>query len=222
MAPIKVLLVDDHTLIRRGIAGLLAQDSEITVVGDAADGLEALARARELKPDVILMDIRMPGCDGLTATRLLRQEMPGAKIVILTVSEEEQDLFEAIKSGAQGYLLKRMEPRELCSMVQSAYRGEAPIAPTMAMRIIEEFNRSGKRNQAGADQVQKLSRREREVLVLVSRGLSNKMVAAELGLSENTVRNHLSKILEKLHLSNRVEAATYALREGLARERPRV
>ncbi len=215
MTPVTVLLVDDHTLVRRGIAGLLSQDPEILLVGEACDGKEALEQARALRPDVVLMDVRMPGCDGLTATRLIRGELPEVRIVMLTVSEEEHDLFEAIKSGAKGYLLKRMEPKELCAMVHAAFRGEAPVAPQLATRIMDEFSR-----MAGGTAPQKgpalLSPREHEVLGLVAEGLPNKLVASALGISENTVRNHLRNILEKLHLNNRVEAAAYAIRQRLA------
>ncbi len=214
MGAIRVVLVDDHTLVRRGIAALLARDPEIEIVGEAGDGLEAIALAHDLQPDVILMDIRMPGCNGLAATRRIKQETPAVRILVLTVSEEDDDLFEAIKAGAQGYLLKRMEPGDLCAMVHGAYRGEAPIAPAMAARIIEEIcgpRRDGRGNGGGVD----LSPREREVLGLVARGLANKEVAAKLGLSEYTVRNHLRNVLEKLHLRNRVEAAAYAFQRGM-------
>lgn len=215
MGTIRVCLVDDHTLVRRGIAALLAGDPEIEVVGEASDGLEAIELTRALRPDVVLMDIRMPGCDGLRATRIIKQEMPSVRIVVLTVSEDDEDLFEAVKAGAQGYLLKRMEPRDLCAMVHSAYRGEAPIAPAMAARIIQEIS-GGPRPDVRERDEEVLSPREQEVLALVAQGLANKEVAARLGISEYTVRNHLRSVLEKLHLRNRVEAAAYALQRGLA------
>lgn len=216
MEPIKVMLVDDHTLVRKGISNILSSEPDLKVIGEACDGLEALEKARELLPDVILMDIYMPGYDGLTATRQIKRELPEVRIVILTVSDEEQNLFDAIKAGAQGYLLKKIEPRELCEMVRSAARGEAPISRSTAAKIIEEFARlahGGQPEKAPADQ---LTPREREVLSLVAEGLGNKQVAHALTISENTVRNHLRNILEKLHLQNRVEAATYAIRKGLA------
>lgn len=221
MKPVRVLLADDHALVRRGIARMLAEEHGLEVVGEASDGLEALQKARELQPDVVLMDIYMPGCDGITATRLIRQELPEVRVVILTVSEEEQSLFEAIKSGAHGFLLKKIEPPELAEMVKAAARGEAPISRATAARIIEEFSRLSREGPPRDEEpLGDLTRREREVLSLVARGLGNKQVAAELDISENTVRNHLRNILDKLHLHNRVEAAAYAIRRGLAPDGP--
>lgn len=220
MGKIRVLLADDHTLVRKGIARLLESDPLLEVVGEADDGLQALHEARRLKPDLVLMDIYMPGCDGITATRLIRQEMPAAKVVILTVSEDDQNLFAAIKSGAQGYLMKRIGPRELTEAVKSAARGEASLSPSMAARVMSEFAR---RSDAAPKPEDELTPREREVLALVAQGLPDKEVAGALGLSEYTVRNHLRNALEKLHLRNRVEAATYAIRAGLVptREEPK-
>ena len=215
MNPIRVLLVDDHALFRRGIASILAAERGFEVVGEAANGLEALDRARELMPDVILMDIFMPGANGLEATRRIKAALPYVKIVMLTVSEEDQNLFEAIKSGAQGYLLKKIEPQELFAMLKGVVQGDAPISRAMAGKILGEFGRQARRAAAtplpGAD----LSPREKEVLELVTQGKSNKEIAAALAIAENTVKNHLKNILEKLHLENRVQAATFALREGL-------
>lgn len=217
--PIRVLLVDDHALFRKGIASILAGERGFEVVGEASDGLEALERARELMPDVILMDIFMPGSNGLEATRRIKEALPYVKIIMLTVSEEDQNLFEAIKSGAQGYLLKKIEPRELFAMVKGVVHGDAPISSAMAAKILGEFARQARRTapprQPGAD----LSPREKEVLELVTQGKSNKEIAGALAIAENTVKNHLKNILEKLHLENRVQAATFALREGLV-EKP--
>ncbi|HSD50382.1 MAG TPA: response regulator transcription factor [Candidatus Methylomirabilis sp.] len=213
--PIRVLLVDDHALFRRGIASILAGERGFEVVGEAANGLEALDRARELMPDVILMDIFMPGANGLEATRRIKEALPYVKIVMLTVSEEDQNLFEAIKSGAQGYLLKKIEPQELFAMLKGVVQGDAPISRAMAGKILGEFARQARGTAVtplpGAD----LSPREKEVLELVTQGRSNKEIAAALAIAENTVKNHLKNILEKLHLENRVQAATFALREGL-------
>jgi two-component system nitrate/nitrite response regulator NarL len=209
MDRIRILLADDHALFRRGLASLLAHRDDLEVVGEAGSGDEAIERARELMPDVILMDVRMPGINGLEATRRLKEEMPYVKIVILTVSEDEEDLFAALKSGAQGYLLKNIDPDELIANVHQVQRGEAPLAPSMATKILREF--SGPAAKPGPV----LTQRERQVLELVARGDANKEIARALGISENTVKNHLRNILEKLHLQNRVQAVMYALREGL-------
>lgn len=206
---IRVLLADDHTLFRRGLASLLAEQPDLEVVGEAASGEEAIERARELMPDVVLMDVRMPGLGGLEATRRLKDEMPYVKILILTVSEDEEDLFAAMKSGAQGYLLKNIDPDDLVTAIRQAERGEAPLAPSMAAKILREF--SGTAPRPGPT----LTPRERQVLELVARGDANKEIARHLQISENTVKNHLRNILEKLHLQNRVQAVMYALREGL-------
>ncbi|MBI2115760.1 MAG: response regulator transcription factor [candidate division NC10 bacterium] len=219
--PIRVLLVDDHALFRRGIASILAAERGFEVVGEASDGLGALERARELMPDVILMDIFMPGANGLEATRRIKEALPYVKIVMLTVSEEDQNLFEAIKSGAQGYLLKKIEPQELFAMLKGVVQGDAPISRAMAAKILGEFAHQARQTAAPSSPAANLSPREKEVLDLVTQGKSNKEIAAALAIAENTVKNHLKNILEKLHLENRVQAATYALREGLVEKPPR-
>lgn len=218
MEPMRVLLVDDHVLFRKGIASIMSGRDNLEVVGEAGDGFEALARARDLMPDVILMDIHMPRCDGLEATRLIKQEMPYVKIVVLTVSDSEKDLFEAIKAGAQGYLLKNLDPNDLFDMLDGVGRGEAAISRTMASKILAEFSRQATKVPSNPSRGESLTNREREVLDLVARGSSNKEIAATLKIAENTVKNHLRNILEKLHLDNRVQAAAFALREGLAHE----
>jgi DNA-binding NarL/FixJ family response regulator len=213
MDRIRVLLVDDHQLFRRGVASLLAGRDDIEVVGEANNGAEAVERARELMPDVILMDIKMPEMDGLSATKQLKAEMPYVRIIMLTVSETDEDLFEAIKAGASGYLLKNVDPDYLIACVQQVQRGEVPIAPTMAAKILRELTAPAESSS------QALTGRERQVLELLAGGLANKEIAFTLKISENTVKNHLRNILEKLHLQNRVQAALYAVRMGLA-ERP--
>lgn len=210
---LRVFLVDDHALVREGIAGLLEPHRDIEIVGEAENGLEALEKAREVMPDVILMDIEMPTCDGLEATRLIKKEMPYVKIVILTVHDADDRLFEAIRSGAQGYLLKSIGSAELIEMLRGMDRGEAPISRSMASRILEEFVRQDEAH--GLDGELLLTRREREVLQWVARGSSNREIADALVISENTVKNHMRNILSKLHLSNRAQVMAYALRRGL-------
>lgn len=209
----RVVVVDDHSLFRDGIASLL-QARGYEVVGEASDGLEALERVRELKPDLVLMDIRMPKMGGLEATRLIKAEMPAVKVVILTVSDDEEDLFEAIKSGAQGYLLKKLKADAFFDMISGVHQGEAPISPQMAVMMLNEFSRQGlgMRGPAG------LSEREMEVLKLVAQGRTNREVASTLMLSESTVKYHLRNILDKLHLENRAQVVAYATRRGLANQ----
>jgi len=219
MSTIRVLIADDHALFRRGVASLLAVESDFEVVGEAADGRQALEMARELMPDVILMDISMPVMDGLAATRQIKAEIPYVWIVILTASDGDRNLFEAVKSGAQGYLLKNIEPQALYGTLRGVVRGEAPVSRVMAGRLLDEFARQA-RQAAPAAPAAELTGREREVLELVSRGRSNKEIAVALAIAENTVKNHLKNILEKLHLKNRVQAATFALREGLVPRPP--
>jgi DNA-binding NarL/FixJ family response regulator len=217
---IRILLADDHSLFRRGVAGALADHADMEIVGEATDGAQAVAKARELRPDVILMDISMPGINGLEATREIKAERPEVKIVILTIGEEDQNLFEAIKSGAQGYLLKDVEPQHLVEMVRGVFRGEAPISRTAAAKILSEFTRQAREADAGNRSKTDLTAREREVLGLVAGGATNKDIAATLDISPSTAKNHLQNILGKLHLENRVQAAAYALREGIAPNRP--
>lgn len=215
----RVLLVDDHPLVRDGIASLLMAKG-LEVAGEAGDGTEALHKARQLHPDVILMDIRMPGLNGLEATRLIKTEMPEVKIIMLTVSDDDQDLFEAIKSGAEGYLLKSLEGEQFFELLEGIDRGEAPMSPGMAAKILNEFARRAKQEperEVTPPDHETLTDRETEVLQLVAGGLSNKEIADILTISENTVKFHLKNILAKLHTRNRTEAVAYALQTGLVR-----
>ena len=215
---LRILLVDDHVLFRKGVAALLARREEMQVVGEAGDGLEAISAAREILPDVILMDISMPNCNGLDATRRIKREMPHVKIVILTVSDDDHDLFEAIKSGAQGYLLKDLEPYQLYDLLESISRGEAPLSGAIAAKILKEFTRPNRGTAQEPEVIGELTARETSILQLVSEGKTNKEIASILFISENTVKIHLRNILEKLHLQNRIQAAVYAVRQGLVDE----
>jgi two-component system nitrate/nitrite response regulator NarL len=217
---IRILVVDDHALFRKGLISLLSGQRDLQVAGEAANGREALSRARDLMPDLILMDISMPEMDGLEATRRIKQEIPYVRIVILTVSDDDQSLFEAIKAGAQGYLLKKIEPQAFLNTLRQVARGEASISRAMATRLIAEFARQARQSVPAPAAGFGLSQREKEVLELVAKGMSNKEIAATLAITSNTVKNHLKNILEKLHLENRVQAATFALREGLLRDKP--
>lgn len=217
-APIRIMLVDDHALFRKGIASLLAAEPGFEVVGEAGDGVQALEQVQELMPDVILMDVNMPRASGPEATRRIMAILPYVKIVMLTVSEDDQDLFEAVRSGAQGYLLKKIEPKGLFDTLRGVVRGEASISRLMAAKLLGEFSRQGNQQAVPNGRQTELSIREDEVLGLVAQGRSNKEIAAALTISENTVKNHLKNILGKLHLENRVQAATFALREGLLKK----
>ena len=217
----RILLADDHPLFRDGVASLLRAWGH-DVVGQAGFADEAVRLADALRPDLVLMDIQMPG-SGLAATRAIRAREGAPAIVMLTVSDDESDLFEAIKAGAQGYLLKNLESSQLRSMLEAVERGEPAITPATAVRIIAEFRRreAGDAARAGAVRAgdpadpDRLTERELEVLGLVTAGLRNKEIAARLAVSENTAKFHLRNILEKLHAQSRTELAARALREGL-------
>lgn len=207
----RILLADDHALVRDGIASLL-QAWGHEVIGQASDGREAVELAVKLQPELVLMDVRMPSLSGLEATAAIKSRLPGIAVVMLTVSEAEDDLFTAIKLGAQGYLLKNLESDQLRSMLLAVERGEPAITPATAGRIIAEFGRRGRPPEEDPDH---LTDRELDVLRLVTDGLRNKEIAARLGISENTVKFHLGNILAKLHAQSRTELAALAVREGL-------
>ncbi|MCL4465723.1 MAG: response regulator transcription factor [Chloroflexi bacterium] len=219
MGKIRVLLVDDHTLFRQSLAYLLLQNPDVELVGQAGDGIEAVEKTRDLMPDLVLMDIRMPRRSGVEATRIIRQEMPGVNILILTVSDAEADLFEAIKAGAKGYMLKNVDSNDLVEAVRLVAVGGAVISSPMAESLLNEFGSMAERQaQRSRAPRTNLTDREREILSQLAHGASNREIGGALGISENTVRAHLRNILEKLHLHNRIQAAAYAIREGLVAE----
>ncbi|MST31227.1 response regulator [Acidimicrobiaceae bacterium USS-CC1] len=213
---IRVLIVDDQALFRRGLHVVLGTEEHIDVVGEADNGEEAVALAERLAPDVVLMDVRMPRLGGIDAARRIRELAPATRILMLTVSDEEEDLYEAIKAGANGYLLKEISVEEVAEAVRAAVQGQSLISPSMASKLLKEFNSLARR---AAEQEQAptpvLTARELEVLRLVARGMSNREVAAALFISDNTVKNHVRNILEKLHLHSRMEAVMYAVRRRL-------
>ena len=214
--PIKVLLVDDHSIFRHGLMALLSAEKQLKVVGQASDGDEAIQRAKELNPDIILMDVQMPGCNGVEATQSIRENGFSGSILMLTVSDREDDLFAAIKAGANGYLLKNAEPEELTDAITHVARGEAIISPIMATKLLGEFKSvTGKKPQRTAQPETSLSQREEEILRLVAKGASNKDIASSLFITENTVKSHMRNIMGKLHLKNRYQAIAYAVRNGL-------
>ena len=208
--PIRVLVVDDQSIVRKGIRALLAEVDDILVVGEANDGEEAVAQARSLEPDVVLMDLVMPGMDGIEATRrIVRQQ--DARVLVLTSFVGDDQVFPAIKAGALGYLLKDSEPADLLEAIQQVHRGEPSLHPTIARKVLQEMREPSDRPPTP----EPLTDRELEVLRLVAEGLSNREVAERLVVTEATVRSHVSNILGKLHLANRVQATLYALRQGL-------
>jgi len=212
--PIRILIADDHSLIRMGLVSFLADRKEFEIIAQAEDGERAIALARQLKPDIILMDINMPVVSGLEATKVIKSEDPAIKIIMLTVSSDDQDLFEAVRSGASGYLVKNVITEQLIEALIQVSNGEVVIPQVFMGRILQEFAK--KEIPAGSHQ-EPLSPRELEVLTLVADGLSNKEIGEALSLSEYNVKIHLSNILAKLHLNNRVQAAAYAIRKGLAK-----
>jgi DNA-binding NarL/FixJ family response regulator len=216
--PIRTMIVDDHALFRRGLEMVLEEEPDIDLVGQASDGAEAVEKAAESLPDVVLMDIRMPRSSGIEACRAMKEAAPSAKIIILTISDEEEDLFEAIRAGASGYLLKDIPLDEVAEAVRAVHGGQSLINPSMAGKLLTEFATLARRDgEARVQEVPapKLTEREMQVLKLVARGMNNRDIAKELFISENTVKNHVRNILEKLQIHSRMEAVMVAVREKL-------
>lgn len=213
---IRVLIADDQALFRRGLYVVLGTEDHIEVVAEAENGAEAIAKAEDLVPDVVLMDVRMPRVNGIEAARQIRDLCPSTKILMLTVSDEEDDLYEAIKAGANGYLLKEISVEEVAEAIRAVVQGQSLISPSMASKLLNEFNSLAKKAEERQQYpAPALTSRELEVLKLVAKGMSNREIAEELFISENTVKNHVRNILEKLHLHSRMEAVIYAVRERL-------
>jgi NarL family two-component system response regulator LiaR len=209
--PIRVLIVDDHAIVRKGIRALLVEVDYIDVIGEAGNGQDAVALAGDLRPDVILMDLVMPGMDGLEATRQITSRQDQARILVLTSFASDDKVFPAIKAGALGYLLKDSEPADLLRAIQQVHRGEPSLHPTIAIKVLQEMQHPSRRPPTPDP----LTDRELQVLRLVAKGLGNQEIAEQLVVTEATVRSHVSNVLGKLHLANRVQATLYALQEGL-------
>lgn len=219
MKAIRVLIVDDHTLFRSGIRLLLQRQKGFEVVGEAGDGLEGVKLAKRLKPEVVLLDLHMPGTGGLEALQLLKEELPQTQVVMLTVSEDAQDLLEALQLGARGYLLKNIETDFLLDSIRRAASGESVMSPQMAVRLAEAVRMPQKSSKAAVAETNKLSPREAEIIVMLAAGASNKEIARKLELAESTVKIHVQGILRKLNLTSRVQAAVFAVEHGLVEAR---
>lgn len=215
MKQVRVMLADDHALFREGLAGIISAQPDMQVVGEASDGLEAFVKAQELKPDLILMDVQMPGMDGLEATRHIKQALPETNIVMLTVRDDDEKLFEALKNGAQGYLLKEIRSQEMLAMLRGAMQGEAALSPSLAGRVLTEFRRLSRHGVLTSEDGSSLTEREQQVLLQIAKGATDKEIAEELMISLNTVKTHVRNILSKLQVSTRRQAAKVAKNEGL-------
>lgn len=215
--PTRILVVDDQPLFRTAIATLIEEQDDLTVIGEADNGLDAVEKAHALPVDLVVMDVEMPVMNGLEATRLIREKLPEVKVVMLTVSLDTEHLFDAIRYGAHGYLLKDLRPEQLYDMIRSVMRDQTPISPGVAGPLLAEIRRgAGGESVVAAPRQEEpaLTRRELEIMQLVAQGLSNKQIAHRLVITEGTVKNHVHNALEKLHLSNRIQAAAYIVRQG--------
>lgn len=220
--PVRILLVDDQPLFRRAIATLINEQDDLTVVGEATNGLEGVEKAHALTPDLVVMDVEMPVMDGVQAARLIREQLPAIKVIMLTVSEDDDHLFEAIRGGVHGYLLKDLRPEQLYDMLRSVMRNETPVSPVLASRLLAELRESPRsRRPSPAAPEPAVSRRELEILQLVADGLTNKEIGRKLSITEGTVKNHIHNALQKLQMENRIQAAAYIVRQGLGNPRRR-
>jgi two-component system nitrate/nitrite response regulator NarL len=215
---IRVLLVDDHTLFRSGIKSLLQRNDDFEVIGEAGDGLEGIKRARSLKPDVVLLDLHMPGVSGLEAVKVIAEEMPEISVLMLTVSEDAQDLVDALRAGASGYLLKNIETDALIDAIRRAAQGESVVSQQMTAKLIQGVRNPPKADPAGGDR-DRFSPRERDILAALAHGESNKEIARKLDLAESTVKIHVQNIFKKLNMSSRVQVALYAVEHGYGQTR---
>jgi DNA-binding NarL/FixJ family response regulator len=213
----RVLIADDDDLMRAGLVELLTTDPEIEIIGEASTGREAVDRARRLAPDVVLMDVRMPDLDGIGATRELSAAAPGARVLILTTFEQDDYVFGALRAGASGFLLKRARPEELITAVHTIASGDSLLSPSVTRRVIDRMAQQPTPELADQAKLDALTPREREVLALIARGLSNREIAAALGVGESTIRTHVKRILMKLHLRDRVQAVIFAYETGVNR-----
>jgi DNA-binding NarL/FixJ family response regulator len=214
--PIRLLLADDHTLFRQLLRGALADQPRFTIVGEAQDSAEAIRQAQALKPDIVLMDLHMPGGGGVEATRVLRAQVPDIQVVVVTASEDEDDLVAALRAGARGYFLKSASLEQLIQSLETIAQGQAALTPEVTTKLLSHLSKDEPSTSAPRPGDAALNERELEILRLVAEGASNRLIANQLYLSENTVRTYLAHILEKLGLENRVQAAAYALRNGIA------
>ncbi|HVE91138.1 MAG TPA: response regulator transcription factor [Actinomycetota bacterium] len=210
---ISVLIADDQALFRRAVGTVLDAEPDITLVGEASDGEEAIALCEQFAPDVVLMDVRMPKVSGIEATRRLKEASMSTRVVMLTSSEDEEDLFESVKAGASGYLLKDIEPEDVADTIRKVHSGQSMISPSMASKLLTEFHSITR--EPAARSYSRLTDREMEVLKLVAQGMTNREIGKNLHIAENTVKNHIRNILEKLHLNSRFQAVIFAVREKL-------
>lgn len=212
---IKILLIDDHTLFRSGIRSLLQRHADFQIVGEASDGVEGIKRAKQFEPDVVLLDLNMPGMSGLETLQLLLQDHPDMAVIMLTVSEEAEDLTVALQSGARGYLIKNVDADYLVRAIRRAAAGESVLAESMASKLVIHLQSGGAKKEAPPSVLDKLTPREKEILACLARGESNKVIARVLDVAESTVKIHVQNILKKLGLTSRVQAAVFAVEQGL-------